>query len=347
MDVAVIDWTDSKFEKDVVYEDINAPQWIDFSNADDHHPHAVDDDAWFCRPECNHPKTVEDFFKQRTPGSSKLQRSATVAEVSQLSHPNTRDAALKKRGFPPKKDIKSSNQVHDGENQDPNFTTPPTHKSKSLKEMIKSSSEKNHASSPTEETAKPRLLKSTLSAHNLFAGREILNQVTEFCNELKRLATRTKEGMVGANKQEVGVLMKSKSERKPLLEVKKDSKFEGIEKQSGVKEKLTGKQTNVDSENSPISLNMKNIRGKGEERVLQLQIRTNPPSPQCFSAANHGTKNATPSKAFRLRPQGRGMLQEVENMEVKKEVKGSNSTIQSEAKGLDVFWFLKPCTLAS
>ncbi|XP_076960328.1 uncharacterized protein LOC143636680 [Bidens hawaiensis] len=342
MDVAVIDWTDSKFEKDVVYEDINAPQWIDFSND----PHLVDDDAWFCRPECNHPKTVEDFFNQTSPGSSKLQRSATASEVSQLSDRNTRDAALKKRGFPPKKDIKSSNQVHDSENQDPNFTTPPTHKNKSLKQMIKSSSEKNHTSSPTEETAKPRLLKSTLSAHNLFAGREILNQVTEFCNELKRLATRTKEGMVGANKQEVGVLMKSKSERKPLLEVKK-YKFEEIEKQSHVK--VTGKQTNMDSENSPISLNMKNIRGKGEERVLQ--IRTNPPSPQCFSAASHGTKNATPSKAFRLRPQERGMLQEIENMELKKEVKvevkGSNNTIQSEAKGLDVFWFLKPCTLAS
>ncbi|XP_076902015.1 uncharacterized protein LOC143556627 [Bidens hawaiensis] len=230
MDVAVIDWSDSKFEKDVIYEDINAPQWIDFSN-DDHHPH-VDDDAWFCRPECNHPKTVEDFFKQKSPGSFKLQRSA-----SQLSDRIPRDAALKKRGFfPPKKDSKTPNQVHDTENQNPNFTTPPTHKSKSLKEMIKSSSEKNHGENTTEETAKPKLLKSTLSAHNLFAGREILNQVTEFCNELKRLATQTKEGMVGANKQEVGVLMKSKSERKPLLEVKKD-KYEGIEKQSNVKER--------------------------------------------------------------------------------------------------------------
>lgn len=46
MDVAVIDWKDSKFEKDVLYEDINAPQWIDFSDADT----PVDDDAWFCRP---------------------------------------------------------------------------------------------------------------------------------------------------------------------------------------------------------------------------------------------------------------------------------------------------------
>lgn len=46
MDVAVIDWKDSKFEKDILYEDINAPQWIDFSN----HDPPVDDEAWFCRP---------------------------------------------------------------------------------------------------------------------------------------------------------------------------------------------------------------------------------------------------------------------------------------------------------
>ncbi|KAI7726195.1 hypothetical protein M8C21_023991 [Ambrosia artemisiifolia] len=346
MDVAVIDWKDSKFEKDILYEDFNAPQWIDFSNDD----HIVDDEAWFCKPECDHPKTVEDFFRQKSPGSSsKLQRSASVSEIHQFGQRNRRDAALKKRGCPPKKDSKCSTQVHDSENQDPNFTTPPTHKSKSLKQMIKSSSEKNHGQnilSPTEETAKPRLLKSTLSAHNLFAGRDIFNQVSEFCNELKRLATGKKEGVVAASKQEVGMLMKSKSERKPLLEVKKEIS-EDIEKQSNVKEKVTGKQTNADLENRPISLNMKNIRGKDEARVLQ-QIRTNPPSPQCFSA-NRGTTKATPSKAFRLRPQERGMLQEIESMEVKKEakVKGDNITTQNEAKGLDVFWLFKPCTLSS
>ncbi|KAK9077143.1 hypothetical protein SSX86_005479 [Deinandra increscens subsp. villosa] len=349
MDVAVIDWKDSKFEKDVLYEDINAPQWIDFSNDDP----PVDDEAWFCRPECNHPKTVEDFFRQKSPGSSKLQRSASVAEIPQFGDLNKRNAALKNRGYPPKKDSK---QIQDDENHNPNFSTPPTHKSKSAKEMIKSSSEKNHGGnilSPTEETPKPRLLKSTLSAHNLFAGREILNQVTEFCNELKRLATRANvngEKETAKKGQEMGMVMEkeiAKNERRPLLEVKKE-KFEEIEKQPIVKKKLTGKQTN---ENSPISLNMKTIRGKGEERVLQ--IRTNPPSPQCFSA-NNGTAKATPtpSKAFRLRPQERGMLQEIEGMsskEVKKEVKvkGNNTTVQNEAKGLDVFWFLKPCTLSS
>lgn len=38
----------------------------------------------------------------------------------------------------------------------------------------------------------PRL-RSTLSARNLFAGRDILNQISDFCHELKKLATRAKE----------------------------------------------------------------------------------------------------------------------------------------------------------
>lgn len=48
MEVAVIDWKslDSRFVRDEVYENINAPQWVDFSAPDA----AVDDVAWFCRP---------------------------------------------------------------------------------------------------------------------------------------------------------------------------------------------------------------------------------------------------------------------------------------------------------
>ena len=48
MDVAKIDWNDSKFEKDDIYEHINAPQWIDFSA--NYNPYLQDDDSWFCRP---------------------------------------------------------------------------------------------------------------------------------------------------------------------------------------------------------------------------------------------------------------------------------------------------------
>ncbi|CAH1423060.1 unnamed protein product [Lactuca virosa] len=89
--LAVIDWKDSKFEKDMLYEDIYAPQWIDFSN----HDAPVDDEAWFYRPDCDHPKTVEDFFRQRTPNSAKLPRSVSVSEIPEFSDRNRRDAALK------------------------------------------------------------------------------------------------------------------------------------------------------------------------------------------------------------------------------------------------------------
>lgn len=115
--------------------------------------------------------------------------------------------------------------------------------------MIKSSAEKNNNFESVlltkEET--PRLLKTTLSARNLFAGRDILNQVTEFCNELKRLTTRTKDNgeketaKKNIKKQEAGLLQESKSERMPLLEVKKH-KYEDIEKHSIAKEKLTSKK---------------------------------------------------------------------------------------------------------
>lgn len=46
-------------------------------------------------------------------------------------------------------------------------------------------------------------------------------------------------------------------------------------------------------------LNLASVNNKAEERLLQ--IRTNPPSPQCFSAKRAPTKT-TPSKASRSRP---------------------------------------------
>ncbi|CAH1445110.1 unnamed protein product [Lactuca virosa] len=352
MDVAVIDWKDSKFEKDILYEDINAPQWIDFSN----HDPPVDDEAWFCRPDCDHPKTVEDFFRQRTPNSAKLPRSVSVSEIPEFSDRNRRDAALKKRGFPLNKDSKTTKCIQDSENQNPNFSTPPIHKPKSIKEMIKSSSEKINVENDfllKEEPQPPRLLKHTLSARNLFAGRDILNQVTEFCNELKRLATRAKDNgekeivnksVVPSKKQEMGVLQESKTERKPLLENHEEMEHKNV------KEKLTRKKMNGDLENTPIALNMKTIRGKDEERLLQ--IRTNPPSPQCFSA-NRGTPKPTPPppKVSRLKTKERGILEEISIKEVKKEVKVNTNQAaplltQNEAKGLDVFWLFKPCTLS-
>jgi len=45
----------------------------------------------------------------------------------------------------------------------------------------------------------------------------------------------------------------------------------------------------------PVSIDLENIKHKREERFQQ--IRTNPPSPQCFSEAR-GFNKPTPSKAY-------------------------------------------------
>lgn len=48
MEIAVIDWEniDSRFIRDDTLENINAPQWVDFSSPDAN----IDDESWFCRP---------------------------------------------------------------------------------------------------------------------------------------------------------------------------------------------------------------------------------------------------------------------------------------------------------
>uniref|UniRef100_A0A5B6YIT9 Uncharacterized protein n=1 Tax=Davidia involucrata TaxID=16924 RepID=A0A5B6YIT9_DAVIN len=368
MEPAKIDWKtiNSVFVEDNMYEHINAPQWVDFSASEE----SVDDEAWFCRPDCNHPKTVEDFLKE-TP-TSKLQRSASVSEILPLGDQNRRDANLKRRGLTQSsissnKDSKCDRFVNDGENQNPNFSTP-SHQYNAMKAAIKSSTEKKQIdNSPQKE---PPRLKSTLSARNLFAGRDILNQITEFCSELKRLAMRAKERdnverlnvkkiPLSMKKQErkecsghiLGDLSEREKERKPLLEVSRD-KCEAMEK-SNVKEKQIRRKRGDEAENIPISVDLKNLKRKEESL---LQIRTCPPSPQCFSAG-HGHTKVTPLKASRSRPPERGILQELEqtNKEVQKEEpgdkgnRGRNASIvaEKEARTLDVFWFLKPCTLSS
>ncbi|KAH9302067.1 hypothetical protein KI387_013650, partial [Taxus chinensis] len=60
MDVLNIDWKniDSRFERDDFYEDIRAPKWLDFLALEE----PVDDDAWFCKPDCNHPRTAASLL---------------------------------------------------------------------------------------------------------------------------------------------------------------------------------------------------------------------------------------------------------------------------------------------
>jgi hypothetical protein len=91
----------------------------------------------------------------------------------------------------------------DSENQDPALATPPPRQApsrppfgaprwnKNAKEAIKSSAEKRPDNAEKEallnKYAPPRQLKSTLSARNLFAGKDILGQISEFYDELKRM----------------------------------------------------------------------------------------------------------------------------------------------------------------
>ncbi|KAL8087826.1 hypothetical protein AgCh_037821 [Apium graveolens] len=76
MDVAMIDWKDSKFVKDEALENINAPQWFDFTAPFQ----SVDDDSWFCKPDCNHPKTVDDFLKKTPPTKTSVIYTMANAE---------------------------------------------------------------------------------------------------------------------------------------------------------------------------------------------------------------------------------------------------------------------------
>ena len=128
----------------------------------------------------------------------------------------------------------------DSENQNPNLSTPPVHPAKSTKTAIKSSTEKKKMVNDMPQNNELPRLKSTLSARNLFAGRDILNQITEFCNELKRMATRTREretverliveksNVVEENvaKEDscevLGEVKEKEKERKPLLDVDKE-----------------------------------------------------------------------------------------------------------------------------
>ncbi|KDO83395.1 hypothetical protein CISIN_1g025632mg [Citrus sinensis] len=181
MEPAKIDWKriESVFVEDSVYENINAPKWVDLLAPDQA---SVDDVAWFCRPDCNHPKTAEDFLK--TPPSSKFLRSL---ERLPFGDRNLRDARLKRRGQ--SQSSFSSNEKpkfsDNSENQNPNSVTP-QNQVEPMKMSIKSSSEKNKLMDDTSQNDEllPRL-KSTLSARNLFAGKDILNHISDFCNELR------------------------------------------------------------------------------------------------------------------------------------------------------------------
>ncbi|KAL3516510.1 hypothetical protein ACH5RR_023412 [Cinchona calisaya] len=245
------------------------------------------------------------------------------------------------------KDLKYGTE-DDNENQNPNFLTPQIYKSRFMKEGMKSSAEKKQIDESTSKKGQPQSLRSTLSAKSLFAGRDILNKVTEFCNELKKLTTRAKdrdnveENVIKDHvKDDLGELDDKEKERKPLLEVSKE-KCEA-QKKRNLQQTPQWKKRYDDAENTPVTINVKSIKRKEE---TLLQIRTCPPTPQCFSASR-GPPNATPTlPTFKSRTPERGILQELgqRNVDEKDNQTGNKSNHEGP---LDAFWFLKPCTLLS
>ncbi|KAG6411427.1 hypothetical protein SASPL_129509 [Salvia splendens] len=265
MEVAIIDWKtiDSRAVIDDLYEHINAPKWVDLTAQDD----PVDDEAWFCRPDCDHPKKVEDFFNQndRTPLSNskaKFQRSASVSDIPAYQRGN-RDATLKRRGTNQPFGLAAEN----AENQDPNFSTPVQYKAWFGKAATKSSANRKEDSYANEGAPK---LRSTLSARNLFSGTDLLSKVSEFCNELKKLTTRAQDKESDENHAEERIMSEREKERKPLLET------------GSSKGRLRRKKRNEDGENTPMTVDVNRIKQLDAEG--KLPIRTCPPTPQCFSA---------------------------------------------------------------
>ncbi|GAU12672.1 hypothetical protein TSUD_121640 [Trifolium subterraneum] len=356
MEPAKIDWKNLEwnFTVDELYEHLNAPKFVDFLSLN-HNNNNNDDEAWFCKPDCNHPKTAEDFL--RSPSPFKARSPFYLSENLPSGDQNRRDGKIKRRVPPLSSSTPQDDKFRfnlDSENQNPNLGTP---QFKSMKSLIKSSEEKKKLVDETLQDNNKAVpsLKSTLSAKNLFSRRPILNQITEFCNELKKLALRAREREDAENlnpvesKEEIVVHektppVKALAERKPLLEMSKAERSEGM----SVKGKLNIKKRADEAENMPMTLDLENVRQKRENSLQQ--IRTNPPSPQCFSA---GLNKPNPSKGSKSRLMERGILEEVvQNKEVAKDSQAQNSksiTIIDgrETKALDMFWFFKPCTTMS
>ncbi|CAL8169817.1 unnamed protein product [Prunus armeniaca] len=230
MDPENIDWgsIESVFVEDETYENFEAPKWVDLSSPDE----LIGDEAWFCSPDCNHPKATEDFLKSaRNLKVVKLLRSLSISEILPFRERNRRDVKVKgveikpplaAAEFPEMK-TKNSNSLcnvyEESENKNPNFPPPvPLSKTKTTKAPMNPSNVKKKAVDESSHGSsnfgrKPQL-KSTFSASNLLGGRAMLNQITEFCAELKKLARRGSRK--GGSSERVG-LKERVRERIPLI----------------------------------------------------------------------------------------------------------------------------------
>ncbi|CAA6659162.1 unnamed protein product [Spirodela intermedia] len=349
MEPADIDWNrlEWRFVKDDLYEHFDAPKWVDFSpSPKSFSPSSVPkDEAWFCRPDCRHPKTAEDFLHLR-PSPTGDQRKGLLSSsssfvpvkvgktfTSPLGERNfnknsiLRDANLKRRGAPlppagesPKSKLpgKTKKSREDLENQDPNLcpATPDRATAKILlKETIKSSAERQEP---------PSL---SLPARNLFPKKEILTQISEFCNEIKKLAMPRRDRNGGHSGEEHQDATNTLGERKI------DGKVE---------------EEGMENLRMPPPEPMK----EGVKLGLLQEVRSCPPTPQRFASPLASQKKTadTATAAASVKSVPPGILREMVEIDIDDDDDDggvdngmTHSPASSGSKTLDLFWFLKPC----
>uniref|UniRef100_A0ACD5WI95 Uncharacterized protein n=1 Tax=Avena sativa TaxID=4498 RepID=A0ACD5WI95_AVESA len=382
-----IDWSRvvSRYVRDETYEGIQAPRWVDLDDPD---AVAVDDKAWFCRPDCRHARRAEDFVRQTPSPKGKLLRSVSAMLPFGERDTNLRDGDnnnLKRRGAVPggggtaafasptkPKAAPRKRFQDDAENQDPALTTPPPAAgrppfgaprwAKNAKEAIKSSAEKRPGNAEREallgKHVPPRQLKSTLSARNLFSGKDILGQITDFYNELKRMAG-------GGGSQPVSEAMEEMS---PIIPINGSDVVEKVDCSSGsaglippeAVKKVACQET---GEKSPSPLKGKKIglkveAGKQRSPSVLREVKATPPTPQRFpSPSVNRVKNvraagmATSSSPLKksLKDKVTPNKDQENSRDAKRQpfgVKDMNNTrvCDAEESSSGVFWFLKPCT---
>ncbi|PKU74375.1 hypothetical protein MA16_Dca003578 [Dendrobium catenatum] len=237
----------------------------------------------------------------------KLLRSNLDAIQAGNQSNNQRNANLKMRGgiasffpSPSKHKLNSRNVSEDLENQNPNMeTTPLMMKAKKInaaakKEPIKSSAEKKGGVADEEMRETPRKvspprprLKSTFSARNLFSGKDILSQISEFCHELKKLA---------AGKDSAAITEEEKKDRmRKILE--EDGKAASKENAEEEKALISTKKTTSLKKKCKLAVKFEGNEEK-KSKILK-EARARPPTPQRFpSPSSHHHHQLKSSKAF-------------------------------------------------
>uniref|UniRef100_A0A0A9DPF6 Uncharacterized protein n=1 Tax=Arundo donax TaxID=35708 RepID=A0A0A9DPF6_ARUDO len=258
----------------------------------------------------------------------------------------------------------------DSENQDPAAlaTPPPPPASrppfgaprwtKNAKEAIKSSAEKRPDNAEKEallsKHAAPRQLKSTLSERNLFSGRDILGQISEFYDELKRMVgggggrpvtdTQEEHSSSPMNGSDVVASDGGAADPVPSETVKEVARQETVQKSpSPMKGKKVGLKVEAGKQRSP--------------SVLK-EVKATPPTPQRFpSPSTNCIKNVKAAGMAMTGPPLKKPLKEKgtpsKDPENKRDatrqpfgIKDMNNTRAYDAEGSSssMFWFLKPCT---